>query len=246
MANPSDRRVFINNGDKFYQIYSFSQSVDGSIYCSSPDFATAKWFGITPENSEYNLQFADNIGDGKISIHGSGIASIRPHLDPHNRQIIIKGNKLLNQEKNERGVRHLFTSFIKEPSYIPLNSPVFNRLSDFIMKYNGELRPFVLVFLAIPQTNLELSFQISIDIDFLNRIPDDMFLGHANISLRYHNVYCYAYRTINMEKWPKYSHYVYSDGYVFPIFIGIEPNLLIVYARMPTYQIEQNILSIEV
>lgn len=245
MVNSSNRRVFINSGDKFYQIYSLTQNDDGSIYCGSPDFATAKWIGINSNKSTLNLEFADKVGDGKISIHGTGMTAIRPHLDQRSRKIIIKGNKLLNLDKNEIGARHLFTTFIKEPLYIPTNSPVFNRQSDYIIKSSEELKPLVLVFFAIPQKSLTINFHMSINTDLLNNIPDD-FLGTVIISLKYHDVFCFAYRTKHMEKWPKYSHYIYSDGYLCPLFIGMEPGRFGIEIRMPKYQINQNNLSLEV
>jgi hypothetical protein len=245
MANTVSSRVFINSDDTYYQIYSFTQSDDGSIYCGSQDFSSAKWIGIDTNRSNIDIKLADNIGDGKISIHGTGMAAIRPHLDPQGHQIIIKGNKLLNPDRNEIGIRHLFTTFIKEPSYIPPNSPVFNRHSDSILKSSEDLKPLVFIFFAVPQQNLTVNFQMSIDMDLLNNIPGD-FLGLGNISLKYHAVIWFAYRTNHMDKWPKYSHYIYSDGYMFPLFIGIEPGRFAVDIRMPTYQIFQNILTISV
>ncbi|PKL30808.1 hypothetical protein CVV43_05275 [Candidatus Saccharibacteria bacterium HGW-Saccharibacteria-1] len=37
------RRIFINKGEEHYQVFSFKQERDGSIYCASPDFSEAKW-----------------------------------------------------------------------------------------------------------------------------------------------------------------------------------------------------------
>lgn len=238
------RRIFINKGEERYQIFSFKQENDGSIYCASPDFSNAKWISYENTPSGSFIRTTEAIGDGKISLHGRGITAIRNNNNPKDHKLIIKGNKLLNKERTEVGARHLFTAFLKEPDYLPKNSPALNRQSDYSMQYNNELRPFVLVFYAIPQQGISVDFQFSLQIDEMDNVPDD-FLGMHGFGLKYHDVIWFAYRTKNMDKWPKYTHFSYQDGYSVPIFVGTGPQEFRLEFRQPKYILDGKVLTID-
>lgn len=244
MDSHAKRRIFINKGDKKFQIFSFEQRNDGSIYVASPTFADAKWitFRHSPEGSI--LASTESIGEGKLSVHGSGMIGVRKNDKPHGHELVIKGNQLLNKERNEVGTRHLFTTFIDEPGYLPLNSPVFNRQSDYSMQANEDLKPFVLVFFAIPLQTGNIDFRFSLHEDEMVNIPNDILGLHA-FALKYHNIIWFAYRTRNMVKWPKYAHFSYQDGYSVPLFIGTGSQAFKLEFRMPRYEINGDAIIID-
>ncbi|MEN6572632.1 MAG: hypothetical protein ABFD24_12410 [Anaerolineaceae bacterium] len=236
------RRIFIRAKDKVCQIFSFKQSADGSIYCSSSDFDDANWFSAVLTEIGPQLVTTEPVGEGKISFHGSGMVAIRPNDDPKGHRLIIKGNNLFNKMEEKVGIRHLFTIFSKEPKYQPTSSPIFNRDGDYCIEANEELKPFVLVFFAAPQ-GLSISFQFNLHMDDMINIPND-FLGLNGFSLRYHDILWFAYRTNHMEKWPKQAQVVYHDGYSFPIFIGTGLGIGRWEFRQPLYSLNGNNLEI--
>lgn len=238
------RRVFINKGRDRYQIFSFIQDKDGSIYCASPNFADAKWVSYDKRQQELIVKTTGDIGDGKISLHGTGMTAIRNNSNPNNHQLIIRGNQLFNHSRNEVGARHLFTTFMREPNYIPTDLPFFNRKSDYSMQANEDLMPFVLIFFAIPQQGITTNFLFSLSTDEMLNVPND-FLGMHFFSLRYHDVFWFAYRTKNMDKWPKYTHFCYDDGYSVPVFIGEDSGRLILELRQPMYLLKGKVFTID-
>ncbi len=142
------RRVFISENEaKRFQVFSFTQESDGSIYVSWPDFVDTNW--LTPiinENGELGLAAVDSVSEGKLSIHGTGMGAFRSHDDPENRPLIIKGNKLLDLGKGEGGARHLFSAFVKEPVTKLPSSQQAKRLFD---KY-ADIRTICNYFLCYP------------------------------------------------------------------------------------------------
>jgi len=243
-SEPTRRRVFIKSNDRICQLFSFSQSPDGSIYCASPDFADAIWISAIIAKPSPLILVTDEIGEGKVSFHGSGMTAVRPNNLEHGHRLVIKGNKLIDKKEKNLGIRHLFTIFPKEPNYQPRNSPLYNRQSDYCLNANEELTPFIGIFFAIPLLDLEINFGFSLSIDDMNNIPNDI-LGLGNFSLRYHNVFWFAYRTKHMEKWPKKSLIIYHDGFSFPIIIGTGPGKAIVQFRQPKYLISDGKLTID-
>lgn len=238
------RRIFINKGDERFQIFSFEQSNDGSIYAASPTFADAKWISFQHSPEGPILTTAEAIGEGKLSVHGSGMVGVRNHTNPHGHELVIKGNQLLNKDANEVGARHLFTAFMDEPSYLPPNSPVFNRQSDYSMQANESLKPFVLVFFAVPLQAGDIDFRFSLQEDEMVNIPNDI-LGLHSFGLKYHNIIWFAYRTKNMDKWPKYAHFSYHDGHSVPLFIGARPQAFRLEFRIPRYEINSGAITID-
>jgi hypothetical protein len=214
---PSSRRIFIRTRDKVRQIFSFAQNSDGSIYCSSPDFADAKWLSVQITNKEVRAIETEAIGPGKVSFHGSGMVAVRPDDDARGHRLIVKGHHLLNKKEGSAGVRHLFTIFMKEPGYEPETSHLYNRKSDYCIEAKEELKPVIMMFFAVPQKGIKLSFQFNFHIDDLVEVPNAV-LGLHGFGLRYHDVFWLAYRTKHMEKWPKYAHVCYHDGFTFPFF----------------------------
>jgi hypothetical protein len=236
-------RIFIRSHDRVCQLFRFSQHKDGSIYCSSPDFGDAVWLSIESTPSGLKEIRTENVGDGKISLHGTGMVAVRAHDQPENHQLVVKGNYLLNKEKNAIGARHLFTAFIKEPKFVPETSPIFNRASDYCLEANEQLKPLILVFFAVPQHGIHVNFNCSFHQEDLVNIPNDV-LGLHGFGLRYHDVFWFAYRTKHLEKWPKQAQICYHDGYTFPLFIGTGTGTFRLEYRFPVYSLNGKDLSI--
>jgi len=237
------RRIFIRAKDRVCQLFSFSQTPDGSIYCASPDFNDAKILSVSIKENGLQINTTNDIGEGKISFHGSGMVTVRPNKIQNGHRLIVKGNHLLNKSEGLIGVRHLFTVFMKEPKYEPATSPLFNRDSDYCLEANEDLNPFILVFFAVPQQGITTEFQFNLHLDDMVNIPNDI-LGLHGFGLRYHHVFWFAYRTRHMEKWPKYAHVFYCDGYSFPIFIGTGLGVYRLEYRQPRYALNGNHLTI--
>lgn len=244
MNQPSQRRIFIKKDNKYFQLFSFSQGKDGSIYCSSPDFQETKWVTYIIKRDGPKLVIADSPGPGKLSIHGTGMTKIRAHDKPVGHTLIIKGNYLLNLEKNQIGIRHLFTAFLRQLKYLP-NTPAFSRKSDYSI-IGGTIKPFVIIFYAVPQhkEGMKVQFSINFQIDEMENIPNDV-LGMNGFGLRYHDVFWFAYRTKNMDKWPKHTYICYDNGYTFPIFIGTGIGSFRLEFRQPEYILNENELWIQ-
>lgn len=241
----NDRRIFVSSyGKECYQILHFSQSKDGSIYVSWPHFPDTSWlFPFVDSQGNPKIRVVDFADEGKLSIHGTGMGTFRSHKNPNFRPAIINGNKLLDLGKNEGGVRHLFSAFVKEPDHFP-NSPALNRESDYLINNREKMEPFVAIFFAIPKTknNLDISFQVSFNIEDADIPPKG---GWGAIDLRFHNVFWYVYRTHNMDKWPKKHQIVFYDGFLVPMIIGTGLGHFRLEFRLPKYLIEESKLLVE-
>jgi hypothetical protein len=238
------RRMFIMDSGKHYKIFDFTQDKkEGSIYISSPNFTKIKWLAISADsNSKLTLSTEDSPGDGKLSIHSSGRAGFRAHNAPHDHKLVINGNYLLDLEKGKAGIRHLFTVFMAEPKELPI-SPAFNRKSDYSLDNSGRPGPFVMIFFAIPRISiLTVSFHFSFDIDDLDNIPPEGGLGFMDLA--FHSVCWFAYKTKHMNKWPKYPHICYYDGFKVPMFIGTSEGMCRMELHNPIYVLTQTELSI--
>lgn len=220
MNLPNRRRLFYSfNKRDFFQIFTFAQEKDGSIYCQWPSFRDTKWVGFDTIDNLPNIKITDTpMTSEKLSLHGSGVVKFKQNdgrVDPER----IKGQFLLKNEKDQIAPRHLFTSFMCEPKYLPL-SGYSNRKSDTEILAN-EHQPFVIAFFAIPQqkTPLQISFNPIFNIDLFG---EDFAknIGFGNFSLASHDIIWFAYKTMNITNWPKYNHIFYYDGYFVPLFIG--------------------------
>src|SRR3990170_171134 len=100
-----NRRVFVTEGGPQFQILSIAQSkADGSIYVSAPDFAEFKWVGLSSDTEGRPILFTlDSPGEGKLSLHGSGMATISPHESSLGHQLVVHGNYLLEKDKGGGG-----------------------------------------------------------------------------------------------------------------------------------------------
>ena len=234
-----DRRMFLSEGSNYYQIMSFTQNrTDSSIYISSPDFSKIKWLSFSSINGEPQLIKTDSPGDGKLSIHGSGMTKIEPNL----HDLVVHGSYLYNAQSNSAVVRHLFTIQLAEPKFTPV-SPVFNRKSDYVIK-TKIFSPMKIIFFAIPRiNNLSIEFQISFDIDDLEEIPPDS--GGGSLDLILHTVFWFAYRTKYMQEWPPNPHVCYYDGYLVPVLIGIGERQFRAELRSPSYKLSSAHLVIK-
>src|SRR5258706_15729937 len=131
MKQSSKRRIFIKSENNFYQLFSFDQHNDGSIYCNMPEFPEIQWMSIIQHEGTTKLAIVNPLKiDGKLSIHGSGMTTYRPHSDNKGHKLIVKGNHLVKFEEEKIGLRHLFTTFLQEPKFLP-TSPAFKRATDY-------------------------------------------------------------------------------------------------------------------
>jgi len=233
------RRLFLSDGDNFYHVLSFTQSrADSSIYVSSPDFSEAKWLNVTNKNGNLELAVTDSRGDGKLSIHGSGMTKITPNV----HDLVIHGNYLFNQTKNALGVRHLFTLQLAKPNFVPF-SPAFNRESDYVIS-TKQLKPIIIIFFAIPRVKkLTVNYQVSFQVDDLDSIPPEG--GGGTFELLLHNVFWYAYRTRHMDEWPQNPYICYYDGHLVPMLIGVGEKQFRAEFRIPTYELSDTELHLK-
>ncbi len=241
-----NRRIFLKYQENFFRLFSFTQDPDGSIYVSWPDFSDTEWCSVeTLPSGEVRPIKVDSTSEGKLSIHGSGIAAFRAHNEPQGHRLRIKGNQLFNAEKKESGARHLFTFFSKKPIEAVESSPPYNRRSDYIME-TREHEPWVTLFFALPQVlgGLQTSFQIGFSMDDLKNIPPRSGGGHFN--LLHHDVFWFTYETKHMEDWPKKNQVFYYDGFLTPVIIGTDRGMYRLELRPPKYSLIGNSLSVEV
>lgn len=233
------RRLFIHDGENYYQILSFTQSKsDASIYVSSPEFSKIKWLSTSISNEALQVKITDTPGDGKLSLHGSGMTKITPNI----HELVVHGNYLLDIDKQALGVRHLFTIQLAKPSFLP-SSPALNRDSDLVIS-TKKLSPSVIVFFAIPRvSNLTVNFKVSFDIDDLDSIPPEG--GYGCFELLTHNIFWYAYRTKRMDEWAPNPYICYYDGNIVPIMIGTGDREMRIEFRTPNYKITNAELFIE-
>jgi hypothetical protein len=240
------RRIFINHNENFLKLFSFHQHKDGSIYASWPSFNKTQWISSTLTKSGPQVSIVKRENDGKLSIHGSGMSTFRDHTEQNAHQMIIHGNLLLSKRPGVTvaGIRHLFTAFMMEPYVLLSNSPAFNRKSDYALHSNQQLNPFAFIFIAVPRLGYEYEFKFSLKIDEIDTVPSD-FLGLHNFPMVYHGIIWFAYRTKDMEDWPKVNLITYDNGYTIPVFIGKGKGEMIVQYRQPHYLIEDNKLTID-
>lgn len=242
------RRVFITKNGNHYQVFSFTQESDGSIYCNMPEFKEIKWMSFTISNGQPELVVTDSLAeDGKMSMHATGMVTYRAHSDKKGHKLIVKGNHLLNLNRSEIGVRHLFTAYVQEPEHIPITSPAFNRKSDYVIT-TGELKPFPIIFFAVPSKSISVNINASFQVNDLESIPPET--GWGCFKLNHHNIVWFIYRTKYMEQWPKRTCVCYFDGSSVPIFIGDNQNHITKEAscrielRNPVYNFDKKKLSI--
>lgn len=233
------RRLFVSDGENSYQVLSFTQGrTDASIYVSSPDFSKVKWLQVSKANGSPQLTVTDSPGDGKLSIHGSGMTKISPNI----HELVVHGNYLLDQSKQALGIRHLFTLQLAKPDFLP-SSPALNRESDFVIS-TKKLSPIIIIFFAIPRmNNLAVNFQVSFNIDDCESIPPEG--GGGAFELLLHNVFWFAYRTKHMDDWPSNPYICYYDGNIVPVLIGTGERKFRAEFRAPVYQLSNGELSIE-
>lgn len=246
--NTSKRRIFIANDNNYFQICSFNQHKNGDIYFSTPD-EKIKLMGLGKklENSDPEIFTIDaSLKDEHLSIHKDGRAHISPNNSSGSSRLIIRGNYLRNVQDKKNGIRHLFTTFFKEPTFI--SSSVFNeRQADYLMKIHGS-KPFFVVFFAVPRPQFPNQLHVNIGAQFsvqdLERIPPEMpEISYDSFCLGSHSVVWYCYRTKNMDNWPGKTIIYYHEGFFVPFFVGQKPEFR-VEIRAPLYKLENNELTI--
>lgn len=233
------RRIFLNTNEEFFQLFSVTQNkTDHSIYASFPNFENAKWLNVEPKEKPQKIYIFDSLGNGKLSIHGSGMTKVTPNQE----NLIINGNFLFNKNKQNAGIRHLFTIQLEEPKYKSKSSPM-NRKGDHVLKIE-KLEPFVMIFFAIPRVRkLSIKIQLSFHINDCNdEIPP--LIGLSKIDLDLHSLVWCAYRTNHMDNWPKSPYVCVFDGFFVPIIIGEGGKAFRLELRKPQFDLSVTELKI--
>lgn len=125
--NTDSRRLFLTTGTEYFQILSFSQRPDGSIYISAPNLATSKWMELVAGDPP-QLWISDIPSAGKLSVHGSGVAHVRASAGG-DAELRLAGNYLRSEDNQALGLRHLITVFSTQPTHLPV-SAANSRLAD--------------------------------------------------------------------------------------------------------------------
>lgn len=240
----TNRRIFIGSETDNFQIFSITQNRnDGSIYFSAPEFEEISW--IVPEIGEDQqpavLSYQSD-GQGKLSLHGSGVTHVRPHGSSRANEFSIRGNELMNKDGERLGARHLMTIFLSEPKH-RAGSPALARQSDCIIS-TTQWSPVVVVFWAVPATRpITVKIKGSFHVDDMEEDPPNG--GFGAFTMTHHAIVWFAYQTKHMDRWPFNSQACYSDGHTVPLFIGAGTGQMVLEGRQPTYSLIDNILTIE-
>jgi hypothetical protein len=243
-ANPSSAKVrlFLGNDRESFQLFSVAQNADASIYFSAPVFQDIEWrLPVIGPNREPALLSYQVMEPGKLSIHGSGVVHAKAFGTAGSNEFAVRGNILRSADGTTFSVRHLLTIFLSEPRHRP-GSPAGARKTDGVMT-TKQWHPYVIVFWPVPRTRSYIvNVNGSFHVDDLEEVPPNGGWGAFNLSM--HAVVWFAYRTKHMARWPLNSQGCYSDGHIVPLFIGTGPGQLRLEYRQPTYQLEENKLSI--
>lgn len=239
----SNRRIFLGTDTEVFQVFSITQNrQDGSIYFAAPGFEDIVWIipALGEDQRPVFLSYQSG-GDGKLSLHGSGVTHARPY-DRSNNGFSIRGNELRSRDGDRLGARHLMTIFLSEPLHKP-NSQPGARQSDGVLKTKF-WHPYVIIFWAVPSTRpITVNVQCSFQVDDLEEVPPNG--GWGGFSMVHHSVVFFAHRTKHMHRWPLNSQAFYSDGHTVPMVIGTGPGEFRIEYREPIYTLENDTLSIQ-
>lgn len=213
-------------------VCDFEQGTDGSIYIKFPEFEFSKWISEDPTGQQ--LISYSSSGKGKLSIHGSGVAHVKTFGKNSVAQFQVLGSTLLSKDKKNAGVRHLATIFSKKP--------VVELIQDGPIE-REDIEPMVFVFFAVP-SGLNTNFQGSFSIDEYEPLPPIMGIG--NQALRMHNIFWFAYRSKHMDHWPLATHVQFTDGFICPLFVGVNSKQMRTDIRKPKYEINDKTLQITI
>jgi hypothetical protein len=240
----SKRRIFFGSDADIFQIFSIEQNKnDGSIYFCAPGFEEIMWTvpALGADEQPVLLSF-QNAGDGKLSLHGSGVTHVRPYGSVGLNDFSIRGNELRSRDGERLGVRHLITTLLSEPKHRP-NSPAMARQSDFAMN-TTQWHPYVVIFWAVPANRpMSVSLTGAFHEDDLEEVPPNG--GWGSFTLQHHAIVWFAYRTKHMDRWPLNTQAFYSDGHTVPVLIGTGVGQFRIEYRQPTYSLTDDILSIQ-
>ena len=239
-----NRRIFIGTDTDSFQIFSITQNrQDGSIYFAAPGFEDIVWIvpAVGVDQKPVILSYQSG-GDGKLSLHGSGVTHVRPYDRSGVNGFSIRGNELRSRDGDRLGARHLLTIFPSEPKHRP-NSPAGARQSDGVLT-TKHWHPYVIIFWAVPASRpFTVNVQCSFQVDDLEEVPPNS--GWGGFSMIHHSIVFFAYRTKHMERWPLNSQAFYSDGHTVPMVVGTGVGQFRIEYRVPKYDFSSDTLSIQ-
>lgn len=240
-ASTNSRRLFFAAGAESFQLVSFSQAADASIYISAPGLGESKWLEVVA-GAPPSMRITALPNAGKLSIHGSGVSHVGA-ADGGETELRLVGNYLLNNAEQRAGVRHLLTMFPTKPTHLP-GSIAGARQADCTVEAQ-ESKPYVLIFWAVPAiTKLTVNIGASFQADDLENVPPES--GFGAFALRIHTVVWFAYRTKHMSRWPAESHLCFHDGYHVPVLIGTGVGACRLELRSPKLHLFDNRLKITI
>lgn len=235
-------RIFFGTETEYFQLFSVAQKSDGSIYFSAPMFQNIEWrVPVISPDRQLVLASYQVSEQGKLSVHGSGVAHVKAHDAAGSSDFSIRGNTLKSKDGEILSVRHLLTIFPSEPTHKP-NSPPGARRTDGIMT-TKQWHPYVIVFWAVPLArSLTVTVNWSFQTDELEEVPPNA--GWGAFSLATHALVWFAYRTKHMQRWPKKSQACYGDGYVVPLLVGTALGQFRLEYHQPRYSLIEDRLTI--
>jgi hypothetical protein len=239
----SRRRIFLGADGNNYQLFTILQNPnDASVYFSAPNFEEIDWLvpAIGEDRNPILLSYKAT-GPGKLSLHGSGEAHVRPYEYVSPTEFVFRGNMLKSRDGESLGVRHLLTLFFAEPLHQP-NSPATARQSDYVIEAK-QFHPYVIILWAVPAIHaLTVSINGSFNVDDLEEVPPNA--GWGTFTLVQHSIVWFAYRTKHMARWPRNSQACYYDGHAVPMLIGTSVGAFRLEFRQPTYTLVDDRLTI--
>jgi hypothetical protein len=226
----------LSTGSSKYQVLSFAQERDGSFYVSCPNFAASRWIEVVDAAAAGKVvSVAAAPGEGKLSVHGSGVAGIRAHQSS-GHSVRVRGSPLVDPDGKTLRVRHLFSVLPEKPHHVPAGV----RVSDYVLT-TKELKPLALTFFAVPTGVRSIEINISMHVDDIGT-PPDVSWGFMTFPL--HGVLWVAYSTKGMVQWPATTHLAHFDGFIVPMFFGGGPKEWKFAASSPAYALADGVLKI--
>lgn len=229
------RRLLVGSQSGCRRLLSIVQETDASIYITNPDFAQSRFADFSGAPGK-TLQFTEITEAGKLSVHGSGIAHVRPGAGG-DVEMRLSGNFLLSRAKDGLGVRHVCTAFLTQPTLVVAGA----RSTDVVLSEHES--PSVFVFWAVPSTR-----QIDVRVDAAFHIDDletvEFATGFGGFGLNTHSIVWFAYRTKHMTRWPANSLFAFHDGFLVPIMVGTGEGQMRIELRPARYSYKDDVLSI--
>lgn len=243
-ALPTKRRLFITeNSLDFYKLFNVKQGSEmADLYFSWPDSGNTKFMLLDTRKEEIEFRSLDASNNGRLSFHATGQVHFAEEGIKARREFVVKGNQLFNPNKNEIGMRHLFTGFIAKPTEKrSQTAPPIEDTNDNSF-LTTDFSPAIIMFFAVPN-GYSVNLEMKVSTDHF-KVPDHL-PGMGTFVFKHHSLFWVAYQQIHLS-WPKHNHIAYSDGHCVPLFIGKENNTMDLLFIEPQYELTGQTLTIRI